>query len=312
MLLVHEELRRSVPPGDHAVAIGVFDGVHGGHRMLIQRMVDEGRARGLTGGVITFHPHPVTVVLPDAPFLYLESLEQRVEALQQLGLAFVSVLQFTSELQVVSAADFTRMLVDEAGMRLLVVGEDFRLGRGAEGDVALLSEIGREQGFEVIAVPLLASEDGADRISSTRIRAALAEGQMEKVAALLGRPFSLRGPVLRGDARGRTLGFPTMNIGVAADRALPPNGVYVTRARIDGQTHSGVTNVGMRPTFESDHRQVETHLLDFEGNLYDRVVTVELLHHLREERKFDGVDTLVAQIRCDIDATRAWLTSDQA
>lgn len=311
MLLVHEELRRSVPPGNHALSIGVFDGVHGGHRLLIQRMLEEGRKRGFTGGVITFHPHPVTVIRPEVPFLYLESLEQRVELLHQLDVAFVTVLQFTSELQVVSAADFTRMLVDEAGMRLLVVGEDFRLGRGAEGTVEVLTELGREQGFEVVAVPLLSSDDGAERISSTRIRAALAAGNMEEVAALLGRPFSLRGPVLRGDERGRQLGFPTMNVGVSADRALPPNGVYVTRARVGGSVCHGVTNVGMRPTFDSDHRQVETHLLDFVGDLYGQVVTIELLHHLREERKFEGIEALVEQIRCDVAETREWFAANE-
>ncbi|MEI7926797.1 MAG: FAD synthetase family protein, partial [Chloroflexota bacterium] len=155
MLLVRDELRRTVTSGDHALSIGVFDGVHGGHRMLISRMQDEARARGLTGGVVTFHPHPVTVVRPDVSFSYIESLERRVELLRDFGVAFVSVLTFTSELQQVSAADFTRLLVEEARMRVLVVGEDFRLGRGGEGAVDRLRAIGEEQGFEVIAVPLL-------------------------------------------------------------------------------------------------------------------------------------------------------------
>ncbi|MFA7248933.1 MAG: bifunctional riboflavin kinase/FAD synthetase [Dehalococcoidia bacterium] len=306
MLLVRDELRRTVTPGDHAVSIGVFDGVHGGHRLLIQRLLDEARARDLTGGAITFHPHPVTVVHPDVSFSYLESTERRVELLRELGVAFVSVLTFTSELQQVAAADFTRVLVEEARMRLLVVGEDFRLGRGGEGNGERLRAIGVEQGYEVIAVPLLEDGAGVARISSTRIREALAAGEMEEVASLLGRPYAIRGPVLHGDHRGRGIGFPTLNIGVSPDRALPPNGVYVTRALVDDQAHGAVTNIGTRPTFDGQAVTVETHLLDFEGNLYGRVVTVELLHRLRGEQKFGGVEALVAQIERDVQETRQW------
>lgn len=310
MLLVRDELRRTATPGAHALSIGVFDGVHGGHRMLIRSMLEAGAAHGLTGGVITFHPHPSTVIQPTFAFSYLESLERRVELLRDLGVAFVSVLQFTSELQQVSAADFTRLLVEEARMRLLVVGEDFRLGRGGEGTTARLREIGAVQGFEVIAVPLLADDHGtegtSERISSTLIREALAAGRMEYVARLLGRPFALRGPVLHGDERGRTIGFPTLNIGVSADRALPPMGVYVTRAEAAGRSYRAVTNIGRRPTFEGTTTTVETYLIDFEGDLYGQVVTIELLHMLRPEQKFSGVEALVAQIGRDVQAAQGW------
>jgi len=294
-----------VTPGEHALSIGVFDGVHRGHQMLIRRMLDEARDRRLTGGVVTFHPHPITVVRPDVHVTYLESLERRVELLHAVGADFVSVLQFTSELQQVSARDFTRLLVEEARMRLLVVGEDFRLGRGGEGTVEVLSQLGDELGFEVIAVPLLA--DDGDRVSSTRVREALVGGEMEMVADLLGRPFSLRGPVLHGDERGRQIGFPTLNVGVSADRWLPPNGVYVTRAHVGDREFQACTNVGTRPTFEGDARRlVETHLLDFEGDLYGDVVTIDLLHRLRAEQKFNGIEELTAQIERDLQATRAW------
>ena len=307
MLLVRDELRSSVTPGEHALSIGVFDGVHAGHQALIKRMLDEGRARGLTGGVVTFHPHPRTVIRPDLPFQYLASLEHRVELLRACGVEFVSVLQFTSELQQVSAEDFCRLLVEEAHVRLIVVGADFRLGRGGEGTVERLAEIGRVQGFEVLPVGLIDHGTGSVPISSTRIRAALAAGEMEEVQALLGRPFSLRGPVVLGDQRGRTIGFPTLNIGVSADRALPPDGVYVTRAYFPTGIFSAVTNVGTRPTFDGSSRRVETHVFDFEGDMYGEVVTVELLHRLREERKFEGIDALVAQIQLDSAAARAWL-----
>lgn len=307
MLLVRDELRRSVTPGEHAISIGVFDGVHGGHRMLVQRMLDEARGRGLTGGVVTFHPHPITVLRPGTPFIYIESLERRVELLRAAGAEFVSVLQFTSELQQVSAEDFMRLLVEEARVRLVVVGEDFRLGRGGEGTTQRLAEIGAEQGFEVVPVPLLNDGDEDERISSTRIREAIADGEMEAVAALLGRPFSLRGPVLHGDERGRTIGFPTLNIGISADRAMPPNGVYVTRAYHGDRAFDAVTNIGTRPTFNAgERRHVETHLLDFEGDLYGQVVTIDLLSRLRGEMKFSGPEALVEQIRADVAATREW------
>jgi riboflavin kinase/FMN adenylyltransferase len=289
------------------LSIGVFDGVHAGHKMLIERMLDEGKARGLTGGIVTFHPHPITVVRPDVQFAYIESLERRVELLRSLGVDFVSVLQFTSELQQVSARDFCRLLVEEAGMRMLVVGEDFTLGRGREGTVDRLIEFGEDMGFEVVPVELLG--DSSEGVSSSRIREALAAGHMDEVASLLGRPFSLRGPVVRGNERGRTIGFPTLNIGVSADRALPPNGVYVTRAEVGGRTFEACTNIGVQPTFDGTERLVETHLLDFEGDLYGEVADVQLLHRLRDERKFDGVDELIAQIGRDVAATREWFAS---
>jgi riboflavin kinase/FMN adenylyltransferase len=304
VLLVREELRRSKTPGEHALSIGVFDGVHEGHRMLVRRLLAEAKARNLGSGIITFHPHPITVVRPDIPFSYLDSLERRVELLRELGIDFVSVLQFTSELQQVSAYDFVRLLVEEAGLRLLVVGDDFHLGRGREGDSERIRAFGDELGFELIALPLLQSD--ADRVSSTRVRNALGAGEMEAVATLLGRPFSLRGPVLHGDERGRTLNFPTLNVGVAADRALPPNGVYVTRAHVADAHYHAVTNIGTQPTFDGTTRRVETHLLDFEGDLYGQIVVVDLLHRIREERKFAGIEELVAQIKRDVQTTREW------
>lgn len=305
MLLVRDELRHAVTPGEHAITLGVFDGVHRGHQMLIERVCFEARERGLGSGVVTFHPNPVTVLRPGTPFAYLTTLEQRVELLKDTGVDWVSVVQFTSELALVSAEDFARVLVEEAMVRLIVVGEDFAVGRGREGTVPRLQEIGATLGFEVIPVPLLKRESD-DAISSTRVRRALAEGEMGEVTRMLGRPYSIRGPVLHGDERGRTIGFPTLNIGVSADRALPPNGVYVTRAEVQGTTYSGTTNIGVQPTFEGTTRRVETHLLDFASEVYGQVVRIDLLERLREERKFDGIDALVAQITRDVAATRSY------
>lgn len=305
MLLVRDELRHTVTSGKHAVTIGVFDGVHRGHAMLIEHARNEAKTRGLGTGVVTFHPNPLAVLRPGSPFAYLTTLEQRVELLKATGVDWVAVVQFTSELSLVSAEDFARLLVEEAGMRLLVIGEDFALGRGREGDVPRLRELGTQLGFEVSPVPLL-TNDSTGAISSTRVRRALAEGEMAEVTRLLGRPYSLRGPVLHGDERGHTIGFPTLNIGVSADQALPPNGVYVTRAEVQGVKYSGTTNIGVQPTFEGSIRRVETYLLDFSGDVYGEVVRIELFNRLRDERKFDGVEALVAQIQQDVAATRAY------
>jgi riboflavin kinase/FMN adenylyltransferase len=314
VLLVRDELRHAAAPGGatpqaSVVTIGVFDGVHRGHQALVGRVCEEARARGLVAGVVTFHPNPVTVLRPEVTLSYLTSLERRVELLREAGAGWVAVVQFTSELALVSAADFARMLVEDAGMRLLIVGENFRLGRGREGDVPRLREIGAEFGFAVQTVPLVEGDE--EEISSTRIRRALAGGDMRTVSDLLGRPYSLRGPVLHGEERGRSLGFPTLNIGVSADQALPPDGVYVTRAEIQsggdwGRVLHGATNIGTQPTFDGTRRRIETHLLDFDGDLYGQVVNIELLQRLREERKFDGVDALVAQIERDVAETRAY------
>lgn len=305
MLLAREALRRAATPGAHALSIGVFDGVHVGHRMLLSHMTEAAAARGLSGGVLTFHPNPITVLRPGIPFSYLCSVDRRVELLrEQPQVDFVAVLEFTSDLAQLSAEDFVRLLVDEARMRLLVVGEDFALGRGREGTTERLTELGETHGFEVIAVPLM--REAADAVSSTRTRAALAAGEIEAVTELLGRPFQLSGPVLHGDARGREIGFPTVNLGVSPDRALPPNGVYATRAVVRGQTYLGCTNVGVRPTFDGGPRQVETHLLDFDEDIYDEQVAVQFHSRLRDEQRFDGVDALVEQIGRDIAETREY------
>ena len=304
VLLIREELRRAVTPGAHALTIGVFDGVHRGHQLLFERLRAEAAVRQITPGILTFHPHPISVLRPEIEISYLTSLETRVEQLRTTGVDFVAVVQFTSELAQVSAQDFARILVEEAGLKLLVAGHDFAIGRNREGTMEQLAGVGLELGFEVQPIELL-PEDGAP-VSSTRIRDALAAGAMEEAAELLGRPYTLRGPVVHGDERGRTIGFPTINLGLSPDLALPVDGVYVSRAQVDGRRLEGCTNIGVRPTFDGVRRVVETHLLDFEGDLYDRVASVELLKMLRPEQRFDGPDALIAQIRRDVEDTRAY------
>ncbi|HJX61450.1 MAG TPA: bifunctional riboflavin kinase/FAD synthetase [Dehalococcoidia bacterium] len=302
-----EELRRAAAPGrSAAVAIGVFDGVHRGHRHLIGHLVDRAGREGLARLVVTFHPHPRSVLRPETPVTYLCGLEERVELLQALGVDDVAVLAFTSELAQLSASDFVSLVVEELRMKLLVIGADFALGRGREGTTDVLAAIGGEVGFEVDVVPLLAAS--GEKVGSTAVRQALERGDMETVASLLGRSFALRGPVIKGAERGKGLGFPTANMAFGLDRALPAFGVYVTRAYLREGVFPAVTNVGLRPTFHEDKPTVETFILDFQGEVYGQELRIELLHRLRGEIRFPSPEALREQIEKDVAATRAYLS----
>ena len=301
-----EELRRAAAPGrSSAVAIGVFDGVHRGHRHLIGHLVERARNEGLAPLVVTFHPHPRSVLRPGTPLTYLCSLEERVELLRALGVDEVAVLAFTSELAQLSAHDFATLVVEELRMKLLVVGSDFALGRGREGTTDVLARIGGEMGFAVDVVPLLATS--GEKVGSTAVRYALERGDMETVASLLGRPFALRGPVIKGAERGKGLGFPTANMAFGQDRALPAFGVYVTRAYLREGVFPAVTNIGLRPTFDEDKPTVETFILDFRGEVYGQELRIELLHRLRGEMRFPSAEVLREQIEKDVAAARAYL-----
>jgi len=305
-ILARKELSRAALGCDTAVAIGVFDGVHRGHRYLIGRMVERGRREGLATMVVTFHPHPRLVVQPQSALTYLCGLEERIELLRELGVDSVVILSFTSELAQLSAREFVSLLVEELRMKLLVVGSDFALGRGREGDARALVVIGREMGFAVEEVVLLGA--GGEKVGSSAVRLALARGDMETVASLLGRLFSLRGPVVRGAERGRSLGFPTANIAFGLDRALPAFGVYVTRAYLVEGAYPAVTNIGLRPTFGEDKPTVETYIMGFEGELHGQELRIELLHRLRGEMRFPNMDALKEQIEKDITAARVYLS----
>ena len=302
--LARDELARAAPGRPSAVSLGKFDGVHRGHRHLVGLLRERAEREGLASVVVTLHPAPITVLRPGTLVTYLCSLEERVALLQSLGVDSVAVLSFTSELAQLSYRDFASLLIDQLDMRLLVVGPDFALGRDRAGSVEALRAFGRERGFAVEPVPLLSEDDA--KVGSGAIRDALARGDMELVTGLLGRPFDLRGPVVRGEERGNKIGFPTANIAVAPDLALPKFGVYVTAAYLGGSSYQAVTNIGERPTFGAGRPTIETHLLDFEGDGYERELRIELLHRLRDEQRFAGVDELVAQIRRDVDVARAY------
>jgi len=295
-----------------AVTVGNFDGVHRGHQSLVAEAVAEARARGGTAVALTFDPHPSRVLSPDRAPASLMTLDQKAEALGGLGIDRLAVLPFTFELSRERAADFARRVLGEAlGARVVVVGEGFRFGRGREGDLALLTELGRSLGFAVRGTrPVL--HEGAP-ISSTRIREALARGAVQAAGLMLGRPFFVDGPVVRGEGRGRTLGLPTANVAVV-NETLPARGVYACRCRVvggaegaEGAEHAAVLNIGHRPTFGGGGLSVEAHILDFDADLYGRTLRVAFAERIREERPFAGAEALVRQVHDDIARARKML-----
>jgi riboflavin kinase/FMN adenylyltransferase len=303
------ELARIAPGRPAAVTIGMFDGVHRGHQHLIAGLRDRAVEEGLATVALTFNPHPRAVLRPGFVVTYLTSLEERVELLQGLGLDAVGVLPFTSELAQISARDFVGLLRDELEMKLLRVGPDFALGRGREGTVDVMRDLGAEMGFQVDVAQML--EDDGAKVGSTAIRQALEEGDVRTVMALLGRPYSLRGPVVLGDQRGRELGFPTANLAIGLDRALPAFGIYVTRAHVREGTHESATNIGVRPTFDVEPvPTVETYILDFDDDIYGEEMTIELLERLRGEEKFASAEALIDQMHRDVAAARAYFQSE--
>ncbi|MCZ6545445.1 MAG: bifunctional riboflavin kinase/FAD synthetase [Chloroflexi bacterium] len=301
--LAREELRRAAIGRPTALTIGVFDGVHRGHQALLRRVIDAARADNLAAAAVTFHPHPRQVVHPSVQISYLTSLEDRLDHLLATGLDTVAAVTFTSELAQVEAEDFVQTLIEELQLAKLVIGPDFALGRQRAGDPQALARMCDEAGIDLEIIDLIQDDDA--KVSSSEIRSALAEGVIDRVNGLLGRRFSLHGPVVLGAERGRTIGFPTANIAVGADLALPAYGVYATICHVEDREYQSVTNVGVRPTIEDDPAvSVESHLFDFEGDIYGRDARIDFVRFLRGERKFDGLDALKEQIARDCDDAR--------
>lgn len=297
------QLSAGAPGPETALTIGVLDGVHLGHQALLRRLSDEAKKRALSPGVVTLHPHPITVLRPEIAPSYLTSLEDRMELMRDAGADWVIPLTFTGEVSEVECETLALAFVERLRMRLMVLGPDAAFGRGAPKDTAeRMRRLGAERGFEVVQIEPLMHDH--ERYSSTAVRKALADGDMARVTALLGRAYRIAGPVVHGFERGRTIGFPTANISVAADRALPGLGVYATRARVAGHVLTGATNIGRRPTFDAGHISIETYLLDFEGDVYGERMDLEILSRIRGEVKFESVEDLKAQIGKDVEAAR--------
>jgi riboflavin kinase/FMN adenylyltransferase len=301
------------PPNGTVVTIGVYDGVHLGHRALIGRVRAMANELGAASAVVTFDRHPATVVRPESAPLLLTDLTQRIELLASTGVDYTLVIRFDKERSSESAEDFVReILVGCLGARAVVVGHDFHFGRNRGGNVPMLQELGAELGFDVLGINLVADDDPehGEVVSSTRIRALLAEGDVAGAALLLGRPHEVRGKVQHGDKRGRELGFPTANVAVPADVLLPADGIYAGwYERPGGETFPAAMSIGRRPTFyeDADLSLLECYLLDFDGDLYDEPAKVRFVERLRGEVKFDDVADLIAQMSKDVDEARTLL-----
>lgn len=290
--------------------IGNFDGVHLGHRLILDQLADQAAQLRLPRLVITFEPQPQEFFAgPNAPPARLMRLREKLLALEDLGIERVLCLEFDHRLAAMPAEAFIDdLLVERLGVRHLVIGDDFRFGHRRAGNFDLLVEAGQRHGFTV-ADSHSHSLDG-ERVSSTRIRQALARGDLELAARLLGRPYDLCGRVAHGDRRGRTIGFPTANIAVWSEQLVPANGVYAGWATVGGEHYMAVTNVGLRPTFEGDSLRVEAHLLDFNRDIYGETMNFSFETRLRPEKKFNGIQELMAQIALDAQAGRDYLTAN--
>jgi len=286
-----------------AVTIGVYDGVHVGHRHVLRRLCETAAARGLRSAVVTFDPHPASIVAPERAPLLLTSVERRLELLAALGIDRCVVVGFDESVATEPPASFVeRVLVDELHAAVVVVGEDFRFGHDRLGDVALLSSVGTRRGFVVDATPIYGD---SERWSSTAVRSALLRDDVHTANAYLGRPFVLRGVIEHGDARGARLGFPTANVATQPRQQLPGLGIYAGAARPSGgDWHAAAISVGTRPQFyEAGAVLVEAYLIDYSGDLYDATVDVAFLSPLRGEMTFKSVNKLIRQIEYDVAQT---------
>jgi riboflavin kinase/FMN adenylyltransferase len=289
-----------------AVTVGTFDGLHLGHQKILQSVRERALAGGERAAVITFDPHPMRVLRPDRAPLMIQTLSQRLSGFEQMGLDAALVLRFDHALSLVSPQEFIqRILV--AGLRAgaILVGANFRFGHRGAGDVRLLDECGKRDGFDVEIIPPV--EVGGRIVSSTAIRGAVADGDVARAIPLLGRAFSLTGGIRGGAGRGRTILFPTLNL-AAEQELLPKLGVYATETAVGGKLYSSVTNVGTRPTFDGAGVTVECHLFGFSENLTGGPMEVRFHARIRDEQKFSGADALRAQIARDIEAARKFFS----
>jgi riboflavin kinase/FMN adenylyltransferase len=290
------------------LTIGVFDGVHRGHQEIIRQLTTGAHADGALAVVLTFSPHPAVILGGKADFKSLTTAEERAALLESLGVDIVITHPFDRALADQTAEEFMRHVARTLGLRRLLVGYDFALGRGREGDMTRLTELGKTLGYEVQPVAPLAAGD--EVISSSRIRTRLAAGEVAAAALDLGRYYSVTAPIIHGDGRGKKINIPTANLEIPAEKVIPANGVYACWAWVSGKQYTSVTNVGIRPTFTPEEYapHVETHLLDFDHDLYGQEVKLEFVEWLREERKFPSVEALVGQIHNDIARARQILT----
>ena len=290
------------------LTIGVFDGVHRGHQEILKTLTAGAHANGAPAIALTFDPHPASV-LSEREIKNLTTIDERAELFARYGVDVVITQRFTRDLAAVSARDYMSRLKENLGLRCLLIGYDFALGKNREGNSSRLAEIGNQLGFDVQVIPALSDESGV--ISSTEIRKLISTGNVAEALNLLGRPYSLGGDIVHGDGRGRSINVPTANVNYPREKLIPARGIYACWAWVDGEKHSAAVNIGFNPTFTPDKQTatVEAHLLDFEHDLYGREIKLDFMARLRDEMKFPSVEALLDQIHRDVEQTRSILES---
>lgn len=293
------------------LTVGVFDGVHRGHQQILRRLTTGAHEQGVPAVVLTFDPHPARL-FGRGEIRLLTLPEERTDLLGSFGVDVVVVHPFTRDVANTTAFDFMQQVKHSLGIRHLVLGYDSTLGKNREGNAARLTEIGAELGYSVEVVPALSDESGV--ISSTEIRKLIETGNVAEAARLMGHPYSLHGPVIYGDARGRTINVPTANIGYSHDKMIPANGIYACWAYLNGQRYQAAVNIGVNPTFTPDKQtsNVEAHLLDFRREIYGEDVKLEFVARLRDELRFNSVEALLEQIWKDIEDTKRILNNNNS
>ena len=303
--------------GPHAVTIGAYDGVHRGHQSVIRQTQALAERLQAKSAVVTFEPHPAYVLRPENAPVLLTGLDHKIELLEAAGVETVVVVPFDEARATETPEEFVQsVLVNCLQSKAVVVGADFHFGANRAGNVEVLAGLGKELGFDVEGVDLVRRSDGkVESISSTAVRRALAGGEIRTATGLLGRCHEMRGSVVKGDQRGRTIGFPTANVAVPPEMAMPADAVYAAwYLRPDGERRPAAVNVGKRPTFyqDAEHSLVEAHLIGFEGDLYGEQARVQFVELIRSEQRFDGIDALKAQLELDIERARTILLEDKS
>jgi riboflavin kinase/FMN adenylyltransferase len=285
------------------LTIGVFDGVHCGHQQIIRKLVSTAHNNNAPAVVLTFDPHPKSVV-SGQEIKYLTTPDERADLLAGLGVDFVITQRFTADVAALPAYGFMSQLKKSLGLNHLLIGHDFALGKGREGDAARLTEIGKEMNYTVEVVP--AVRDGSGVISSTEIRKLIAAGHVDEAGKLLGHQYSISGPVIHGEGRGKKINFPTANIDYPKEKAMPANGIYACWGYLGTEKFMAATNIGFNPTFTPERQvaSLEAHLLDFDRDIYGEQLRLEFVARLRDELKFDSVGALIQKIGEDVERTR--------
>jgi len=304
---IHEELSKYSSSSDSVITIGVLDGVHRGHAHLLKRLVSEARRTGRQSVVVTFREHPSSIVNVSYKPVYITSLQERIDLILALGVDKVVPVTFDHEFSMIPTKDFIALLKGYMRMQTLVVGPDFAMGHMRQGDLITLRRLSDKMHFSLHVVDNL--ERSMRPVKSTTIRYALESGDVMEAAKLLGRNFKLRGKVISGDRRGKTLGFPTANLDVGKDMAVPANAIYATWAYVDKIRYMSSTSIGTRPTFGKNERTIEAYLIDFEGDLYGEELCLEFVDQLRPEKRYEDVKELLLQIEADVSKTKEILGS---